>query len=307
MILLCGIPTETPLALVAASLRRLGMPHVWFNQRQFADMDLWFALSNGQVTGTLSLDGRAYRLQDFRGVYTRLMDDRALPELRNEPDDSPKSRHSRALHDSLMQWCEVAPARVVNRAGPMGSNSSKPYQTQLIREHGFAIPETLITNDPDLVREFKSRHGQLIYKSISGIRSVVQTLDDDSLARLNYIRWCPTQFQEFIPGRNVRVHTVGTTVFATSVVSNVTDYRYAHLQTDGETELSPTELPDELVDRCVKLSAALGLAFAGIDLKVTPDNRVYCLEVNPSPAFSYYESNTGQPIADAVAHYMAGR
>jgi hypothetical protein len=24
----------------------------------------------------------------------------------------------------------------------------KPYQMQLIRQHGFAIPETLITNDP---------------------------------------------------------------------------------------------------------------------------------------------------------------
>ncbi|MBN1857390.1 MAG: ATP-grasp domain-containing protein [Dehalococcoidia bacterium] len=307
MILLCGIPTETPLEMVAASLRRLGIPHVWFNQRQFADMDLWFTLSNGHVTGILSMDGRAYRLQDFRGVYIRLMDDRSLPELRSEPGDSQKSRHCHALHDALMQWCEVAPARVVNRAAPMGSNSSKPYQTQLIREHGFAIPETLITNEPELVREFHSYHNQLVYKSISGIRSIVQTLDDESIARLDSIRWCPTQFQEFIPGQNVRVHTIGTSVFATAIASNVTDYRYAHLQKDGETELSAMQLPDELTDRCVRLSMSLGLAFAGIDLKVTPDNRVYCLEVNPSPAFSYYESNTGQPIAEAVARYMAGR
>jgi glutathione synthase/RimK-type ligase-like ATP-grasp enzyme len=57
---------------------------------------------------------------------------------------------------------------------------------------------------------------------------------------------------------------------------------------------------------CVKLSAGLGLAFAGIDLKVTQDKRVYCFEVNPSPAFSYYEANTGQPIARAVAAYLAG-
>ena len=34
------------------------------------------------------------------------------------------------------------------------------------------------------------------------------------------------------------------------------------------------------------------LEFAGIDLKVTPDNEVYCFEVNPCPAFSYYENNT---------------
>jgi glutathione synthase/RimK-type ligase-like ATP-grasp enzyme len=50
----------------------------------------------------------------------------------------------------------------------------------------------------------------------------------------------------------------------------------------------------------------LGLAFAGIDLKITPEKHVYCFEVNPSPAFSYYQSNTGQPIADAVAAYLDG-
>ena len=55
----------------------------------------------------------------------------------------------------------------------------------------------------------------------------------------------------------------------------------------------------------VRLAEGLGLAFAGIDLKITPDNRVYCFEVNPSPAFSYYEANTGQPIARAVAEYLA--
>ena len=30
-----------------------------------------------------------------------------------------------------------------------------------------------------------------------------------------------------------------------------------------------------------------------------------CLEVNPSPVFSYYELNTEQPIADAVARLLA--
>jgi hypothetical protein len=27
---------------------------------------------------------------------------------------------------------------------------------------------------------------------------------------------------------------------------------------------------------------------------------------DPSPAFSYYEANTGQPIAQAIAAYLAG-
>ena len=61
------------------------------------------------------------------------------------------------------------------------------------------------------------------------------------------------------------------------------------------------ELCDELAERCVRLASSLELPFAGVDLKITPENQVYCFEVNPSPAFSYYESHTGQPISGALA------
>ena len=67
---------------------------------------------------------------------------------------------------------------MLNRTAAMASNGSKPYQTQLIRAHGFAVPETLITNDPDLVRAFHQQHRRVIYKSISGARSIVHTLEE---------------------------------------------------------------------------------------------------------------------------------
>jgi len=187
----------------------------------------------------------------------------------------------------------------------MGSNSSKPYQAQLIAQHGFAIPETLITNDPALVREFCARHQQVIYKSISGLRSIVQEVAPIDLERLEHIRWCPTQFQAFVAGTNVRVHVVEREVFATKILTEVTDYRYATRQ-GGEAELSAVELSDDLAERCIRLAQALELPFAGIDLKITPDDEVFCFEVNPSPGFSYFENNTGQPIALSVARYLSG-
>ena len=85
---------------------------------------------------------------------------------------------------------------------------------------------------------------------------------------------------------------------------DATDYRYAPRQPGAPAELRAAELSDELAAKCVQLSRVLDLAFAGIDLKVTPDNDVYCFEVNPSPGFSYYEGNTGQPISAAVARYL---
>ncbi len=306
MILLCGIPSETPVAMVREQLDELGVPYVMFNQRDFASTKLSFEISENDVTGKLQLGDQNYRLEDFCGIYTRLMDDRLLPELKDYPANSPERHYCRALHEALIHWYEIAPVRVVNRSGPMGSNFSKPYQAQLIRKQGFMVPETLITNDPSLVREFLNRYKRVIYKSISSVRSIVQTLNKKDLERLDSIRWCPVQFQEFVEGTNIRVHTVGTEVFATAIITDTTDYRYASRQGDSPVELKATVLPIELTRRCVRLSQALGLAFAGIDLKITPDNQVFCFEVNPSPAFSYYEANTGQPIARAVARYLAG-
>jgi glutathione synthase/RimK-type ligase-like ATP-grasp enzyme len=290
--------------MLREEIAKLGLPYVMFNQRMFMDMDVSFEIYNGHVKGQLRVDRVVYRLEDFKGVYMRLMDDQLLPELEGEPINSPKRRFCRALHNTLTRWCEVTPARVVNRASAMASNFSKPYQMQLIREHGFAIPETLITNNPDTVRVFLREHSRVIYKSISSVRSIVQILEKKDLQRLDLIRWCPVQFQEFIEGTNVRVHTIGKRVFATSVTTNATDYRYAQLSEGGSTDLSAFTLSDDLVKKCSMLSSTLGLEFSGIDLKLTPKEDVYCLEVNPSPGFSYYELSTGQPIAKTLAQYL---
>lgn len=306
MILLCGIPTERPMLLVKEALESNGTRHVVLNQRKYSSMKMSLEIRRGKPSGKLQLNGDSFSIDEFTGVFTRLMDFHHLPELKDAPVNSPELNFCRNLFDTLTRWAEITPARVVNRVAPMGSNFSKPYQAQLIKRYGFEVPETLITNDPDLVRAFRARHGRIIFKSISGVRSIVQTLTDDDMTRIDSIRWCPTQFQAFVEGTNVRVHTVGDKVFATAIKTEATDYRYAHRQSGDHADLRPVELSDDLSEMCVKLAAGLGLAFAGIDLKITPENQVYCFEVNPSPAFSYYESQTGQPISRAVAEYLSG-
>lgn len=310
MILLCGVASESPVRLVAAALNELGVPHLLFNQRQCAAMEFTFGIDGGQVDGNLCIRENGvkaveYPLSRFGGVYVRLLDDSALPEMQGLAANDPQRLHCRNLHDALLRWIEVAPCRVVNRLGPMGSNGSKPYQAQLIAAAGFDVPETLITNDPGLARAFIREHGRVIYKSASSVRSIVDTVTPADDARLERIRWCPTQFQAFVEGTNVRVHVVGRQVFAAAAETEAVDYRYAHRQ-GGSTELRAVDLGDELAERCIALAHSLNLPFAGVDLKFAPDGRVYCFEVNPSPGFSYFEAATGQPIALAVARYLAG-
>jgi glutathione synthase/RimK-type ligase-like ATP-grasp enzyme len=305
MILLCGIRSESPLAMVADALAKLDLAHRIFHQRDVASCRIEWRVAGGAVAGTLLLCGEEIDLATIEGVYMRLMDDRLLPELEGLPDEDPARRHSRAFHEALMRWSEVAPARVVNRAEPQGSNGSKPYQAQLIAAQGFAPPPTLITNDPEAVLAFRKEHGRIIYKSMSGVRSVVGALEEEDLDKLERIRWCPVQFQKALEGINVRVHVIGAAAFATEIESTHIDYRYAK-RDGGETSLRAITLPRPVRARCVALAKALGLDFAGIDLMRTPADEYYCFEVNPQPAFSYFEANSGQPIARAVARHLAG-
>jgi glutathione synthase/RimK-type ligase-like ATP-grasp enzyme len=294
VILVCGIPSEPPLAFALRELRAIGAPHVVVNQRLTLDYSVEVEVKHGDVEGVLDLAGHPVALGEIGAVYARLMDDAALPELADDDPGSPRRRRVRRFHAALEEWFELTSALVITRAGPNASNGSKTYQAAICSENGFVVPETLVTNDPEAVLEFREKVGRVIYKSTSGLRSIVSELRDADLARLDAIRWCPVQFQQAVDGVDLRVHVVGEETFATTAVSDSIDYRY------GETVLTPVELEADLAEHCVALARALDLPFAGIDLRVA-DDEAYCLEVNPSPAFSVYEAATGQPIARSLA------
>jgi len=301
MILLCGIPSEDPIAKVNEALLKLGAQSVIFSQRQFADAQLEWSFVGRRPVGYLHLFNCSYVLEGFQGVYTRFMSETELPEMK-QADDRTRER-GQQLHESFYQWLEVADARVVNRHSTMFSNSSKPYQMQIIRRYGLKIPPTLVSNDLEKVKDFRRQHKRLIYKSISGVRSIVKEFEDEDEERLNLIHYCPVQFQALVDGFDVRVHVIGRQTIATKILTTGTDYRYAH-RDGGETDLEPTNVPEAVADACVRLTAALGLHFSGIDLRFTDDGEAYCFEVNPMPGYSYYESNTGQPISSMLAEFL---
>ena len=116
----------------------------------------------------------------------------------------------------------------------------------------------------------------------------------------------PTQFQAFVPGQNVRVHVIGREIFATAIDSDAVDYRYAG-RDDEDVSMTAMELPQVVADACVSVTRELGLTMSGIDLKRTPNDEWYCFEVNPSPAYSFFQELGGQPIADALVKFLAGR
>lgn len=299
-ILLWGLMRDRPIAEVHARLTGLGADVRLLDQRRVLDTTL--DIESGDRTRTLATVGtEEFDLDSVRAVYLRPHDSTQLPAVLARPPDSPERRHAAAVDLALNGWADRTSAYVVNRPAAAASNGSKPYQSRVISAAGFRIPRTLVTTDPDRVARFVREHGDVIVKSVSGVRSRVRRVGPGDVARFADVITCATQFQRYVPGVDIRVHVVGASVFATEVASDADDYRYARALGHPSPRLTEIDLPPIVTWRCRALAARLDLPVAGIDLRRTPDGEWYCFEVNPSPAFTYYESSTGQPIAAAVA------
>jgi glutathione synthase/RimK-type ligase-like ATP-grasp enzyme len=307
MILICGVLADAMTELMCARLDDLGYEYLFLDQAHFPGRyDLTWELGPDGVRGHIACSHCTVDLADLTGVYARYVSFKGGPE-RPEFSDLEKQMADAEYQLSLMQLLEVLPCTVVNRAAASVSNDSKIYQGFLAERFGLLTPRTLATTDPEAARAFYAEQGgDVIYKSLSGVRSIVHRLTDEDLGeRLERVRNCPTQFQERVEGVDIRVHTVGDQVFPTEIHSEASDYRYARREGKGIT-LTETEIPDAVAQSCLGMARALGLHLSGVDLRRTPEGCYYCFEVNPSPGFIFYESNTGQPISAAVAHLLRG-
>lgn len=302
MVLLCGLPTETPFDLLADALEEKGVQFEIFSPRAMDNFYLYYEIRNGKTYGELACKEISIDLSTVSGVYNRIVDFSMTPEYRMLDPQSESYLKLRSSTTSFFNWLAVTKAKVVNHNKPMLSNSSKPYQMMLIKKCGFKIPESLITNNNQTVQSFLNKHQEIIYKSSSGVRSIVSKYTPGQTNE--NISSCPVLFQKCLQGVNYRVHVVGNEIFATEICSSVVDYRYA-ARTNQKTTLKEFHLPKDVEDKCFQLSKHLNLPFAGIDLMHSNEGEWYCFEVNPSPGYSYYENNTHQPISHALASYLA--
>jgi hypothetical protein len=289
LILLWGLPEEGPLAAVRQALHGRGARTVMVDQRRALSTRVF----QGPQGPVLRLPDGDVPLAELTAGYPRPYP-RVPPEVREDrAAHRVARRHVARLEYELWQWTGTTTATVVNRPAAAASNSAKPVQTRAARTCGFAVPDTLLTNDLGQARAFAARHGQVVYKAAGGTRTYTGLLDLADASRLERLSTCPTYFQRYIAGTNVRVHVVGTDVFPVEIISDAIDYRR------GVREMGSVSLPESVAEMCRSVTKTLDLLVAGLDLIRTPDGDWYFLEANPSPAFTFYpdRAEVGAAIA----------
>ena len=285
--------------LVREELERVGANYFFLDHRQIfrSEVEYTFDVKTG-ANCKINIDGVKLDLDLVNVAYMRPYNFMDYTEMDGKAMDDPMSIKASGFETQLLGWLNASDALVINKADPSATNNSKPYQLSLINQAGFEVPETFISNDAKQATAFLANAGRAVYKSVSGVRSIVHEVSNDHLQFIDDVQWCPTLFQKVVDGINYRVHVIGDQLFAVRIMSDQLDYRY------GKTTMVSEELPAVIARKCVALNKILGLHFSGIDLMRTAGDEWYCFEVNASPGYSYFQHNSGAPISQALAQFM---
>jgi glutathione synthase/RimK-type ligase-like ATP-grasp enzyme len=192
---------------------------------------------------------------------------------------------------------------------------NKLFQLACAELHGFKTPRTLISNNPDAVRDFvRSMNGNRVvfktlapYASPTGRTTYTTIVDEDKVEQFkDSLRLCPGVFQEFIAKQyELRVTVVESEVFAAQIDSNsalevAVDWR----RSSSDDIYKEHTLSDAFRAQLLRLHADLGLVYGAYDFIVDSDGTPVFLEVNPSGQWYWLEQRLGFPISESIARAL---
>lgn len=177
--------------------------------------------------------------------------------------------------------------------------TSKPYVLHLASRLGLAIPDTLVTNDVQVLDRLDL--GGWIAKPVTG-GEYTQVLADAAGDPEWRGRWAesPAIVQRRMVAPDLRIYRVGEAWFAFELRSEKLDYRI-----DAGVEITALAPPVELTDPLGRLMERLGLDFGAADFKRCPEAGDYrFLEVNSAPMFSAFDRIASGALSGAILDWL---
>ncbi|MET7902523.1 ATP-grasp ribosomal peptide maturase [Streptomyces sp. NPDC005336] len=290
--------------LVVAELRQQGVPLVRFDPADLPDQAaLSTEFDRGDFTGYLSTEGRLVSIHGLRSIWVRRPGKPAAHAA--EPSEWLTAECGQALYGMLYSTA----ARWMNHPGAADPARHKPFQLRIAQRSGFAVPPTLVTTYPRAAHEFAARLGDIVVKSASGPPAIdppvaLPTTRIGPDTDFSDVAAGATLLQRYIPKRaDIRLICVGTELFAARKIaaSGQVDGRFGYHGFHWEA----VEVPGRIARAVLEYMALTGLAYGAFDFAEDADGVWWFLECNQGGQFGFVELETGQPIAAAVASWLA--
>jgi len=244
---------------------------------------------------TLQYADEPIELRPDDAFYCRLID------LSSQVPDANLARRWHALLGGLRAWLDAVPGTVVNRGLGGGHNSSKPLHEAVLRELGFRVPESITSCDAEKLKQFV-REGPAVSKAVCGVRADTVEVSEADFDDFDAEEGGPVHLQRLVTGDDARIHVVGDTMVGQRVTAKTVDYRRSGGLKEMELFTPPTEIQELLVHG----TRELGLGFAGWDFKIDGDGTYWCLEANPMPGYSPYDSRCDGAITRQLIAHLGG-
>ncbi|QWF85801.1 MvdC/MvdD family ATP grasp protein [Amycolatopsis sp. CA-230715] len=262
--------------------------------------------------GTVTTPRGRLDLGDVDAVWYRSPETYRMPETLS----SAEAQHAHVeakyglggvLSSLPVPWCNH-PARIADAA-------YKPVQLARAARCGLVVPDTLITNQAEAVREFAA-DGPMVSKLVGGM-----ALDEDGVRKNVYTRPVGTNelsdlrgvehtahlFQRWVPkDKEARVIVIGDIITAAAITAGspeaYIDYRtdYASLSYELVTP------PSAVADGIRKLMKEFDLVYGAFDFVITPSGSWCMLELNPAGQYHFVEQATNAPLTEQLADLLAG-
>lgn len=294
---------------VVLELRRRKLPFHRLNSERFSDAKVSFDPRRGEDAWLIEFNGTVIDFAAVCAAYFR------RPGTPSVPED--------VKQGAARRYCEVewgaALASALNSLGERWLNSplailaaeNKPRQLSIACDLGFAVPDTLVTNDLRQAQCFLTK-GASVAKPLretlleeDGEERVIFTSRLDELTGTDEARVAaaPVIYQREIQKRSdIRATVIGDAVYAAEILSQGHDETKTDWRRGSRPDLPHRhhELPDDLHMKCVRLVREMGLRFGAVDLVLDRKGNYWFLEVNPNGQWAWIENRTGMPLTKAI-------
>lgn len=184
---------------------------------------------------------------------------------------------------------------------------------------GFNIPETILTSNSLEIKEFITKRGYCITKSIQDISTVMLQQNEICIGKIAQVKpediteqsYWYSLFQKEIPKRyELRIFYWLGKMYAMAIFSQMDkeselDFRNVDVNGSHPNRMVPYNLPKGIRLKLRKLMKTLKLESGSIDMIVTPENEYVFLEVNPVGQFNFVSELCNYYIEKDIAEFLA--